>query len=382
MTQPLTITLKTLTPLWTGGIDGTCDRLHETGLIGSLRWWYEALVRGLGGDACDPTEHRCTFNEEKYRTSKADHERQRLRDAGLCDACQIFGATGWQRRFRLQLKPQDQPAWTGNRNINVRPFGRNRGWYLYPGRIGTVIVTLIGDEQTLAQLLILFRFLEVWGNLGPRPQLGYGVFRIINVDRKLRPFSLSSMGDSSIDGLPDLRTFTFCKFRFKPGDNKWWTHVSGLRELRGKRDQWAIIENLAINGMVPVTPALKNYLRFEQNWSSVALPHWLFGTLRGDERMRSKVAFSWAYRLPDTDEWEIRGWVYLPNDPRGRASQLEVADVLGKALATPQNWQGAVRIPSGFLSATITYAPSSMPWQRTDQSKIVELLSSLQSEVL
>ncbi|MGQ9833224.1 MAG: type III-B CRISPR module RAMP protein Cmr1, partial [Candidatus Villigracilaceae bacterium] len=37
------IQLKTLTPLWTGGIDGTTDRLHETGLIGSLRWWYEAL---------------------------------------------------------------------------------------------------------------------------------------------------------------------------------------------------------------------------------------------------------------------------------------------------------------------------------------------------
>ncbi|WP_348531079.1 type III-B CRISPR module RAMP protein Cmr1, partial [Methanothrix sp.] len=36
----LEIRLKTLTPLWTGGVDQTCDRLHETGLIGSLRWWY------------------------------------------------------------------------------------------------------------------------------------------------------------------------------------------------------------------------------------------------------------------------------------------------------------------------------------------------------
>ncbi|MGQ9484848.1 MAG: RAMP superfamily CRISPR-associated protein, partial [Desulfosoma sp.] len=33
------IRLQTLTPLWTGGVDGTTDRLHETGLIGSLRWW-------------------------------------------------------------------------------------------------------------------------------------------------------------------------------------------------------------------------------------------------------------------------------------------------------------------------------------------------------
>lgn len=35
------IKLRTLTPLWTGGVGGTCDRVHETGIIGSLRWWYE-----------------------------------------------------------------------------------------------------------------------------------------------------------------------------------------------------------------------------------------------------------------------------------------------------------------------------------------------------
>lgn len=81
------IKLKTLTPLWTGGVDQTCDRLHETGLIGSLRWWYEALVRGLGGYACDPTsEDRCPDQDGKH-----------------CVACELFGYTGWARKFRLQV---------------------------------------------------------------------------------------------------------------------------------------------------------------------------------------------------------------------------------------------------------------------------------------
>jgi len=81
------IRLKTLTPLWTGGIDQTCDRLHETGLIGSLRWWYEALVRGLGGYACDPTsEDRCPDKDGKH-----------------CVACELFGCTGWARKFRLRV---------------------------------------------------------------------------------------------------------------------------------------------------------------------------------------------------------------------------------------------------------------------------------------
>jgi len=57
------IKLRTLTPLWTGGVEGTCDRVHETGIIGSLRWWYEAIVRGLegfvGDSASDDMSQRC-----------------------------------------------------------------------------------------------------------------------------------------------------------------------------------------------------------------------------------------------------------------------------------------------------------------------------------
>ena len=44
MHDVLTVKIRTLTPLWTGGLDGTMDRIHETGIIGSLRWWYEAIV--------------------------------------------------------------------------------------------------------------------------------------------------------------------------------------------------------------------------------------------------------------------------------------------------------------------------------------------------
>lgn len=83
------LAIKTLTPIWTGGAEtGKVDRIHETGILGSLRWWYEAIVRGLGGDACDPSKGECRFDLEKYKTSQATDERQRLRDAGLCDVCQ------------------------------------------------------------------------------------------------------------------------------------------------------------------------------------------------------------------------------------------------------------------------------------------------------
>jgi CRISPR-associated protein Cmr1 len=93
-TGSLEIKLTTLTPIWTGGADGRADRLHATGIIGGLRWWYEVMVRGLGGNACDPSKHTCLYDPEKPP------------DYGLCDVCRVFGATGWARRFRLAISDE------------------------------------------------------------------------------------------------------------------------------------------------------------------------------------------------------------------------------------------------------------------------------------
>jgi CRISPR-associated protein Cmr1 len=117
------ITLKTLTPLWTGGVDQTCDHLHETGLVGSLRWWYEALVRGLGGYACDPTgEERCPDKDGKR-----------------CAACELFGCTGWARKFRLRVLDEQgrvvQNALAANQTVQLqflelRPMSNEERWLL------------------------------------------------------------------------------------------------------------------------------------------------------------------------------------------------------------------------------------------------------------
>ena len=83
--------VKALTPIWTGSVKITnCreqignTRLILTGLLGSIRWWFEVLVRGLGGGACDPSETQCQGREH-------------------CVVCELFGCTGWGRKFRLQV---------------------------------------------------------------------------------------------------------------------------------------------------------------------------------------------------------------------------------------------------------------------------------------
>lgn len=382
MTESLNIIIRTLTPLWTGGVDATSDRLHATGIIGSLRWWYEAIIRGLGGDACDPSEHDCNFDAEKYQKADSLPKGERLHAAGLCDACQLFGATGWRRRFQLRVEAQTQPAWEGGRSLNVRPYGRTRGWFLNPGHLGTIKINLTGDAQTLGQMLALFCFLERWGSLGARSQLGYGIFKITGIEGTETPAKWNARGDAAVGALPDLRSFTFFRLRFVPREANWWAQVSGLRELRSRRDLWPILEHLAAAGMAPVMPAIKNHLRYEQQWSSVTLPPWLFGTLYGGERMRSKVALSWAFRLADAKTWEIRGWVHLPNDARGRASRAEVTTVLRRALANPQNWQQALGLQTGFREAALIVEPSASPWQMCDSRAVATFLNKVQLEAI
>ncbi|MER3462954.1 MAG: type III-B CRISPR module RAMP protein Cmr1, partial [Armatimonadota bacterium] len=91
-----------LTDIWTGDADGEGERLITTGLLGSIRWWFEVLVRGLGGSACDPSFE----DRKKYpRSSRCPDPQvnEPTKDGHHCVVCQLFGCTGWARKFRFQV---------------------------------------------------------------------------------------------------------------------------------------------------------------------------------------------------------------------------------------------------------------------------------------
>ena len=61
MPGPFSVTLHPLTPIWTGDANRNGSRIRETGMLGSLRWWYEAIIRGMNRYACDPTSDPCVY---------------------------------------------------------------------------------------------------------------------------------------------------------------------------------------------------------------------------------------------------------------------------------------------------------------------------------
>lgn len=188
MNQEFKATITMLTPIWAAGADCRCQRLHETGIIGSLRWWYEAIVRGLGGYACDPTsDRRCELSGKE----KSDEERYQK----LCPACWLFGTGGWKRRFRLTADSDSEDT------LKLATLSNNNGWWLKKvfeeslckesklvfGKVALIFVFPNNQDKEifLTQLKALLSVMAYCGSIGAKGQYGFGQFSWEDKDGKM-----------------------------------------------------------------------------------------------------------------------------------------------------------------------------------------------------
>jgi len=179
----VSIPLQTLTPLWTGGAQaGVVDRIHETGIIGSLRWWFEILVRSVGGKVLSP--HEAILKLEDYKALNAGQKKDpvKLKQCGLCDVSLIFGATNWKRKFRLEI--EDRTCDIPLRDIRINTgSGQPAKWFFKgPAREGNLtlkIIPLTRDRNLFDPAIIegLVQFISDWGGFGARNQMGFGIVK-------------------------------------------------------------------------------------------------------------------------------------------------------------------------------------------------------------
>lgn len=231
--------LRTITPLWTGGKNGKVDRIHETALLGSMRWWYAALVRGVGGYDCDrlrvknkTDSNRCQFNEEKYRKSisNGDDERQRLREAGLCDVCQLFGATSWKRRFRLSVVERAD----GRRSISEQDG-------IPAGEKFTIQIENLDFNYSADIIYGLIRFIADWGVIGAKTQSGFGYFEHMDSCFDAQPLYdhlMITTGSQPYDNSPSIQNMFFARIQLKQDKGEAQSNIkSELKNLLSSREQ-------------------------------------------------------------------------------------------------------------------------------------------------
>ncbi|RDV81274.1 type III-B CRISPR module RAMP protein Cmr1 [Ammonifex thiophilus] len=384
--------IKTLTPLWTGGVNRDCDRLHETGLIGSLRWWFEVVVRGLGGYACDPTgkeKEACDLDEARYMQLRREGKSpmEAASEAGLCRVCLLFGTTGWQRAFRLEVEaasaapvassPKQRSPEQCSPKPLLLPSGRCHGqraggWYVLPGMYGDFTVLLHfrpEGEKEWPLLAGVLKLMEHWTAIGAKATGGYGVFRIDRIEDgrdfdqflEQEPSSLDSAEGDSGEGnsteLPRLTDGFFAKVRFKPCNDDWWQQFREVRlalaenppcgDHKSNRMDRDSFQCWLDKGVFPISPIVRNWLRyswFSKLGFSVSEEELLFGVVKGNNRRRTAIGISHAYQVGDK-LWEFRVWGCRP--PELKDKWQEFVEKLYEALQEPNNASGGKKgLPS------------------------------------
>ena len=302
------VKIQTLTPLWTGGVDaGKCDRIHETGILGSLRWWMEVLVRGMGGNVCDLTEQKCLYKN------------------GLCEVCKIFGAEGQKRRFRLEVvRDNTRPDETVSSKIELKHDYKDREgktktristwWFREKPRSGTFTVQIQSLHPNFKPKVIggLIQFIADWSALGARPQMGFGVIQILEGDRintqPLWDWLMTTAGNNTYPDLPSLQNISLAKIRSKDSNPSFQEQDTfnlkyNLRGLfRTERDT-APQQN---QGNKPILKQAKGNIQ-NKGKEEQELRHFIMGTVE-DEQMATKIKISRAY---DNDQL-IRVWGWVP----------------------------------------------------------------------
>jgi CRISPR-associated protein Cmr1 len=304
------VKIKTLTPLWTGGVEtGKCDRIHETGILGSLRWWMEVLVRGVGGNACDPTEQKCSAKN------------------GLCEVCKIFGAEGQKRRFRLEIQETQvtdasvqHPMKANRAYTDSKGKQKTPTWYFQNSpKSGFFAVQLQSLSPNFKPEVIrgLLQFIADWSALGARPQMGFGVIQIeeSRIDTQpLYDWLINATGSNTYPELPSLQNIFMAKIQPKASNSSFKEEDTfnlkyDLRQLFRTAEE-TIREEKKIE---PKSGAEVLILKKDKRNNSSAkgdkdkdLRHFIMGTVE-DDRMAAKIKVSRSYS--DNKLMRVWGWV-------------------------------------------------------------------------
>ncbi|MEM4734312.1 MAG: hypothetical protein QXS20_01225 [Candidatus Thorarchaeota archaeon] len=144
----------------------------------------------------------------------------------------------------------------------------------------------------------LLFFLERYGTLGAKPQLGYGRFKILNRSELLLKVTKidPSQNQKQPSGMSLIQSAFFTvEFSESPFTQLLKNIVSSKLTLERLKEQ-----NLA-----PISPMVKDYLRFivGAKWSTQEELDILGGQDGNRNRYRSKISASWAYRTEG--KWRI-----------------------------------------------------------------------------
>lgn len=302
-TQLYSVSVQTRTPIWTAGVNPRrCYRIRETGILGSLRWWFGHIAQGYGFDAIRIDE--------------------------------FFGSTSVSRKFRFLILPLEEVKYCPEFAIPSAKSGGKRNIGGIIGRFRLFFFPMTLREFNSLELSLLsktFGLIAKYVSIGGRVSQGCGVVQVLESDI---PDNQKVDLSENID--KDL--FHFWKIRLTFGitiETCIKQRVFRYAQKKEWKDCWKL-------GFLPLSPlirdALRSYLRPSGMLSNLdervatSIRHELMGyvPMRGceGEKKGSKLFVSHGYKLNEkTLEVRVFGFFptvtlvplrYFSTDPRTR----------------------------------------------------------------
>ncbi|HDN74491.1 MAG TPA: type III-B CRISPR module RAMP protein Cmr1 [Archaeoglobus sp.] len=337
--------------MWTGDAGGKCTEIKETGIIGSMRWWYEAIVRGLGGYACDPTKpHKCELSGKEKKTERVQK---------LCPVCYLFGTTGWKRQFNLQVKPPRQVVplhfrtgipmnykWLGRifggaeKEVDGRKEYDISNLKVFFGNLEFhAVFREVESNFARMQFSSLLNFMSKYGGIGAKLQHGFGQFgcepssdfgiAFSNLYRMIEEEQFKT--DINPNEAPNLKNFVCTTYNLKQNDLKGFlgdgSHY-GSQEMKKEGRYIPCVFDLRYKGKANI--GFRQWLEERKSWSHDNLNR-LLGVsekkgqeIKDGERAASKVMMGMPYK--QDNGYSLKVFAFSPSDLLSPAEFVDLFD--------------------------------------------------------
>lgn len=382
------IKFKTLTPIWTGDANKKCTAIKDTSIIGSMRWWYEAIIRGAGGYACDPSNGGCEFDTKGYekalKNAKSIDEALEIGLKNVCPVCRLFGCTGWKRRFRLEVEDISTNRLHFVNHLesincdwwiyNPKSYGRNAKAF-YSSEI--LNLKLSSESKKVENKIIsLLKVIEEIGALGAKSQNGFGIIEIIQ-ENKIQKLEIDSEISSYLPISPDKlipngfrNSSAFYRFsvkiksldemlkNFKDHRNEEFPILTGFTIKYYLRKKIKDLDVKEISNLVKNFTEIKSQMRGKYpsdkfNNISKIVARTLFGSDLGDDKRKWASLIEISDIFEKNGKYQYRVVCFLPKSVNydGINIEFNISEVLdkvqnilmsafGKSVEIDETWSG------------------------------------------
>lgn len=218
--KEISVTFRTITPLWTGDAWQDNKEIRPSSLIGSLRFWFEVLMY-FGGVLKIEKENNKIVNFKEGRFEKEVNRKELknfiqksgnnieeiikhlLEKQKIPISSIIFGTTNWKSLIEIkEIEPIEDYCFGNKLNLPNRicinketskikenddcPKRRNNDWSVFffkkPYFYGKFQVKFLVEENILDSIFyLLLTFMDKYGYWGGRWNIGYGRLRVEEV---------------------------------------------------------------------------------------------------------------------------------------------------------------------------------------------------------